>query len=326
MFDGSGRRTKDWKALMSENGKKFAFGVGPCRVGHTLKNRHGHCIQCDTSDIAFTRRPAATARLYILGSLEGRCIKIGSSNDDLDHRVANLRSQSYNGRRDWQLLAATLPLANAGRIELAVQTALAVYRIGGGSSNRAGVAQASKEAFACGFIVASKAIGAALPADQALEVRCKPTELARYEWRLSVAAERAAGGHLEQRFEQPRRSLSERRTRPESPVPFLVFVNHQECLVYHPRIETVSNYKCVEVEERVSHRPPARRVLSRFSPKCVRSSPSTKVWTGPIAFSCAFQQVANLYLSARGIVGQMGWRPRDEGICRAHCLVDLQTF
>jgi hypothetical protein len=182
VFDASGMRRKDWRAKAKLVGKRYAFGVSACSRGHTLRTRSGHCIQCDTSKVAFGSRYSSQASIYIAGSRSGRCLKIGLSADDLDNRIACLRSQSYGGFGDWKVLAVSEPAQGAGKIEHAAQASLYARRVSGGYSNRAGVAQASQEVFSCGFRLASKALTEALPVGQRLNLHVEPHELEKYEW------------------------------------------------------------------------------------------------------------------------------------------------
>lgn len=184
----AGMPRKVWPAMMKKLGKSFAYGDGitPCeKAGHTVRNRKpGHCIQCNTSVIAYGTRHTTTGRLYILGSANGRRMKIGMTDDDLEHRVANICRETYGGFDDWKLLAVSVRIENAGAVEHAAQADLSAHRIEG-SSNRGGKLYSSKEIFACGFSRAYKALSVALSAGPVIERRCRPNELARYEWEKS---------------------------------------------------------------------------------------------------------------------------------------------
>ena len=47
LYDASGQSWNAWRDTMKKIGKKFAFGTSACAAGgHTLRTRHGHCIQC----------------------------------------------------------------------------------------------------------------------------------------------------------------------------------------------------------------------------------------------------------------------------------------
>ena len=73
------------------------------RCGHRLTTRAGHCVQCDTSKIAYARRHDEPAFVYIAGSKQLNLIKIGITRD-IDQRLSNLKGQAYAGVRDWDML------------------------------------------------------------------------------------------------------------------------------------------------------------------------------------------------------------------------------
>lgn len=185
MFDGSNMSQRDREAAMEALGKRFYFGGKPCGAAlHTLRAKAGHCIQCDTSKIAFSTRHSSPARLYVAGSLRGQRTKIGSAGS-IDERLVRLRSEPYGGFDDWEMLAATPTLANAGKIEASAQRALrdfqqpAIY-------TKAGVAQLAREMFACSFPVAAKALIDALPDPQEFELLCNLQQAKRYEWQRAA--------------------------------------------------------------------------------------------------------------------------------------------
>lgn len=130
MFDASGMRTAQYKAAMRLEGKAFAYGVTRCGAGgHSLRTRAGHCIQCDTSKIAYMMRHDQPGHVYIAGSLAGRLLKVGTT-IDLADRLNKLNEYRYGGVADWQILAS-VHVASAGRIESAVKNSLSIYHVPG---------------------------------------------------------------------------------------------------------------------------------------------------------------------------------------------------
>src|SRR5678815_3361408 len=79
VFDATGMRKSDYAAAMKAGGFNFAFGTVPCgRAGHTLRTRAGHCIQCDTSKVAYQMRHHLPGYVYLAGSHGTGLLKIGT--------------------------------------------------------------------------------------------------------------------------------------------------------------------------------------------------------------------------------------------------------
>lgn len=116
--------------IMKAIGADVAFGVTPCELaGHTLRDRHNHCVQCRSTNLAFQRRFNEEGRLYILTSKSIGRVKIGSTTRPVADRVRELRKYSYGGATDWTLSAATSrPIKNAGKAEWMTHHALEPYR------------------------------------------------------------------------------------------------------------------------------------------------------------------------------------------------------
>ncbi len=181
MFDAENMSKRQREAEMETQGKRFYFGGAPCRkAGHTLRTKPGHCIQCETKQIAFAKRHSSSARVYVAGSLKGQRTKIGSA-ESIDSRLVRLRSDVYGGLDDWEMLAATTTLANAGQIEANAQKALhgfqytSVYM-------KAGHAQEAREMFTCAFPGAAQALINALPDPRQFELLCNLREAKQYDW------------------------------------------------------------------------------------------------------------------------------------------------
>lgn len=185
VFDATGLSSKDWKKQIREAGLYFAFGTVPCaKAGHTLRERYGHCIECETKYIAFCTRKRTKARVYIAGSLKTQQIKVGLATD-IDGRLNNLRFQSYGSADDWQMLAATKPVADAGKIEEAAQAKLDRFRTVG-YSDRSGTAQASKEAFCCTYLQARSAVVDNLPPNLELRELVGSVLIERFNWKSAA--------------------------------------------------------------------------------------------------------------------------------------------
>ena len=116
VFDAEGLSKSEYRVIMKELNKQFAYNVSPCRKkGHTLKTRSGHCCQCNTARIGFQKRNDSAGIVYIAGTLTGELIKIGFSKA-VEVRAESLIRTKYAGFNDWKILYA-LKSENAGRIE-----------------------------------------------------------------------------------------------------------------------------------------------------------------------------------------------------------------
>lgn len=178
VFNASGLRTMDWKAQMKEEGKGFAFGTTPCsKGGHTLRTRAGHCIQCNTENIAYYQRHRASGYVYIAGSMESRQLKIGMTTD-LNERTTNLNIHRYGGAGDWEILASAHS-TKAGEHEFSVHQLLAQHATKS-TYVKAGRTYDCHETFGCKFIVALDALRKALPAETPLRVMHKDRAMKYY--------------------------------------------------------------------------------------------------------------------------------------------------
>jgi hypothetical protein len=101
-----GKRTRERKA--KEAGKILILTSTPCRAErHRIRTRAGHCAQCKTANIGFTRRETATGYVYIAGSLRQRFIKVGVASD-IWQRENQLRTERYGGASDWRILVYSI--------------------------------------------------------------------------------------------------------------------------------------------------------------------------------------------------------------------------
>lgn len=104
VLDATGLKPTIYKTIMRELEKVAAFGVTPCKKhGHQLRNRSGHCIQCNPATLAFQARHAKTGYVYVAGSQKLRLIKIGFSGD-VDKRMHSLNHLNYASTTDWVCL------------------------------------------------------------------------------------------------------------------------------------------------------------------------------------------------------------------------------
>lgn len=125
VLDARSMSVDERKERAKELGKRLIL-KSPCgKGGHRLHTRHGHCVQCDTSKLAFVGRYTQKLYVYIAGSLEKAWIKVGTASD-IDQRERSLRSSGYAGADDWKMLLY-FKVENAGRIEHEIQSFISKY-------------------------------------------------------------------------------------------------------------------------------------------------------------------------------------------------------
>ena len=162
LFDASGLRRKDYSRLMDDLGVYFAFGVSECSAGgHSIRTKFGHCIQCDTSKIAYATRHAKGGFVYVAASQTAALTKIGMSSNLLE-RVNNINAYQYGGASDW-LICCYAEVDEAGHVEFQTQDMLAEFRVDG-DYIRAGRRQKCYELFRCSSDVAENALALCAPA------------------------------------------------------------------------------------------------------------------------------------------------------------------
>ena len=121
VFDAEGMPKWLYRVLMKEAGVPFACRTTPCRKGnHRLRTRSGHCIQCDTSKIAFMLRWHSAGYIYVAYSPFLELTKIGFS-EDASARIATLNSIGYGGGNDWMLIQEFYCVTDGGKKEAAAQ-------------------------------------------------------------------------------------------------------------------------------------------------------------------------------------------------------------
>jgi hypothetical protein len=105
VFDATGMKRSEYQEAMRAEGKLFAMGVSPCnKMKHTLRDRSGHCIQCDTSNIAYIKRHYQHGWVYVSASRILKMLKVGFS-EDPKSRERTINGFEYGGANDWTLIA-----------------------------------------------------------------------------------------------------------------------------------------------------------------------------------------------------------------------------
>lgn len=165
VFDGSGLRAKDRVAKMDALGTPFYYGGAPCQAaGHTLRTKPGHCIQCDTSKIAFQLRHSASGYVYMAYSKSRQFAKVGYSQKHPDARVAFLCRENYGNASDWELKVTKFLDQKAGEREFAIHALLDHFRKPVTYEKAKGVLGECREIFSCPQNIALKAFNDALRA------------------------------------------------------------------------------------------------------------------------------------------------------------------
>jgi hypothetical protein len=127
VFDGSHLRSSVAQQRMRETGQAFYIG-SPCRsAGHRIRTRAGHCIQCNTANIAYYLRHRDYGHIYAAHSKLKSWIKVGVSKSP-DRRIEILNSISYGGTSDWIILFHQ-KTGNVGLVEANIHKALQAFKI-----------------------------------------------------------------------------------------------------------------------------------------------------------------------------------------------------
>lgn len=125
LFDASSMTQKEYYPIMKKERKIIAYNLKPCINGHTLRDRQGHCPQCNSACLGYLRRSDAGGVVYIAGSIKGQVIKVGYSKS-VEVRAKSLIRTSYGELKDWEMLFA-IQSAKAGKIEEHVKSKLKCY-------------------------------------------------------------------------------------------------------------------------------------------------------------------------------------------------------
>jgi hypothetical protein len=128
VFDASGYSKADRTRLMEQEGKLFYFGDALCKkAGHGLRTKSGHCMQCDTSKIAYQLRSSATGFVYLAFSPSTRFVKVGYSKYHPQERAELLRNEAYGNLRDWDVKRVVRFENDAGRVEFSIHAKFEPY-------------------------------------------------------------------------------------------------------------------------------------------------------------------------------------------------------
>jgi hypothetical protein len=119
-----------YQKIMDDLGFIAAIGVTPCqRNRHAVRDKHGHCLQCDVKTLVYAARYHAEASVYIAYSGAKTLVKIGLAGIAKD-RVLSLNSYSYGGATDW-VLFRQWKRENVGRVENDAHKILQDFQVAG---------------------------------------------------------------------------------------------------------------------------------------------------------------------------------------------------
>lgn len=155
VFDAKGMTRESYKEKMKETGHRVAIGVTECgAAGHTMRNRHGTCIQCDPAAIAFQSRYKKVMHLYVAQPSKGSLVKIGIT-ENIEDRVRQLNLHKLGGLTTWKI-KFSVECKNAGTIENKVAKFLSEYNIPTPYDSKSG--EVCEEVYDCSFERAKQAI------------------------------------------------------------------------------------------------------------------------------------------------------------------------
>ena len=105
VFDASKTTSKaDRESQMGVLELSLYFGDAACKKGgHTLRTKAGHCIQCDTSKIAYQFRHSASGYVYLAYSTNSGLTKVGFTKNHPQDRTELLRREKYARASDWDI-------------------------------------------------------------------------------------------------------------------------------------------------------------------------------------------------------------------------------
>ena len=125
-FDVHGMAQSKYYPIMKTENKIIAYNTKPCKNGHTMRTRSGHCPQCNTAYLRFNQRNSEGGFVYVAVCEERNITKVGYTSDIIS-RAESLNRTYYAGFCSWRILFA-IECSQAGKIEGLVKSALRSYR------------------------------------------------------------------------------------------------------------------------------------------------------------------------------------------------------
>jgi hypothetical protein len=158
LFDGSGLSKRARDEAMDALEKYFYYGGAPCaKEGHTLRTKAGHCIQCDTSKIAYQLRNSAAGYVYLAYSKSTKLCKVGFSKHHPQDRKDFLNKEAYGNITDWDIKKIIALKKDAGKKEFEIHSTLEMYQKAITYEKARGLIVECREIFSCDYQVALEA-------------------------------------------------------------------------------------------------------------------------------------------------------------------------
>ena len=144
-FNATGLTRREYQAALSREGKLFAYGIFPCKNGHTLRTAGG-CPECNSQYLSYARHNVSPGYVYIARSNSTRLIKVGLSSDP-KNRMYIARLEGYADIWDWVVRDFEYA-KEMGRLEAVVKRSLSSYRIDREWVRNGNITK-TKEVFSC---------------------------------------------------------------------------------------------------------------------------------------------------------------------------------
>lgn len=127
VLDARNLRTKEYKEMARNEGWMAVKSAKPCKRGHYIKTRSGHCLKCSPATQKFRERYAESGILYLLYSVDTGLIKCGIT-DDLSRRLSEINNYRYAGSSQWCVFIS-VEVDMVGTVERLVHRALKQYQV-----------------------------------------------------------------------------------------------------------------------------------------------------------------------------------------------------
>lgn len=151
VFDGSGFTLAGLRTAMKSCGAVVAYGTSPCKAaGHRLRDRHHHCVQCNSKNLAFQSRHQTPGWIYCFHSDRINLYKVGMTALSQSERLNELNRDGYAGTDDWK--AHYWPprrIQNAGRLEALIHKHLSGHQTSRIYVRSNGQTQSASELYSC---------------------------------------------------------------------------------------------------------------------------------------------------------------------------------
>jgi|SRR5690606_15732182 len=128
LVNANGKTVNSIKYWMKENEIFFVYNTTPCKNGHNIRSRSGHCIVCDVTRIAFVKRSFKNGHLYLFGSKSKQFIKLGMTTENIEDRLQKLNSRGVGGVNDWVVLLS-FKVDNTNLHEFNLHKILSPYQV-----------------------------------------------------------------------------------------------------------------------------------------------------------------------------------------------------